>query len=213
MIPVVGLVAPSFRHSCAGRNPGERSGSLALKMFDGARTCSRRDAVSVACQRWLGDRLDSCLRRNDGSLRGGLCRLSHCSPPAREELPQAEGGLPSPFRRRLRICWSEAGTPAVSARQLPPRCWGSEGIGPLQRSPCAGMTHRQPGAVSPPPRALSTFTDSVILACTGTTEAEITETVGRSRAAWAILLNTLQTWRACATEKDPTHGTSERSDR
>ena len=68
-----GSVIPApLRHSCAGRNPGDRWGSRALLTFEGTRSGAVPPGGSGGPSGgWrlvarLGGRMDSCLRRNDG---------------------------------------------------------------------------------------------------------------------------------------------------
>ena len=72
-----GSVIPApLRHSCAGRNPGDRWGSRALPTFDGTRSGAVPPGGSGGPSGgWrlvarLGGRMDSCLRRNDGGGAG-----------------------------------------------------------------------------------------------------------------------------------------------
>ena len=71
----------SFRHSCAGRNPRSGRGSLSLQTFGGGAE-PQAGRHSVAAHTGAGDRLDSCLCRNDGKRCAGLGRRERawCSP-------------------------------------------------------------------------------------------------------------------------------------
>ena len=66
----LGAHGASLLHSCAGRNPGGHEIENGLPHVDGL-PLGRSDAVEhVRRERGTAVRLDSCLRRNDGSAKG-----------------------------------------------------------------------------------------------------------------------------------------------
>ena len=131
-----GREAGCFRHSCGGRNPGEPPAFVrtadAQRPSDAALE-GRRSAVDGSRPR---DRLDSCLRRNDGKGRGGMAGRGR----AHFRLPPHRGGATG----GLGACvWS------------PPSRWGERGLccarggGPTPQSagsgqpPCLGGRFRR----------------------------------------------------------------------
>ena len=104
-----------FRHSCAGRNPRSRRNSSGAEHSAAARSRSGRPSRHRGAYRGAGDRLDSCLRRNDGGVNTpstaiqpistatyqNLPNLTMSNPPDQiENSPEPAANLPDPAQHR-----------------------------------------------------------------------------------------------------------------
>ena len=99
--------APS-RHSCVGRNPGERRRSFVLGVPDGAASAHGENVGCLEARRGLRDRVDSCLRRNDG-FGGDACR------------PAAPAAPPPPAPPADHIEWSAESDPRLTLSPTRPQ--------------------------------------------------------------------------------------------
>ena len=95
--------APRFRHSCAGRNPGDLVTASRPRRFDGLPKRPLKAVERPKRERTVAVRLDSCLRRNDGSTGAPGTRLLQRSPRWGETFRRAAcAALPPPHRENQR---------------------------------------------------------------------------------------------------------------